>query len=326
MQVKDKYFGGKDVEGEVGIEIEIEGENLPDIVNFNHAVGDIWSHHQDGSLRGNTCEVVLHKPVPRVQVKEVLQRVQQVFAEFGSKIIPSVRTGVHIHINIRHLTQEQTYIFMLLWLLFENVLVRYCGEDREGNLFCLRSMDAQSYLDHLEHSITENDFDILYTDELRYSAMNPKALCEYGSLEFRCMKTPKILINIEEWVNLLLRVKDASLEIKDPRDLLESISLQGGDKIAKEVFGDLVEKLDVEDWTLELYEGLRRIQTVVFCKEWDSPEYEDLVVKVGLPQNMEEAKEAGLLTPLQIVEYEGRLLVDDDDFEPVRQKLIGGGL
>ncbi|MCP4364975.1 MAG: hypothetical protein GY800_06705 [Planctomycetes bacterium] len=303
MQVKDKYFGGKSVQGEVGIEIELEGKNFPDSYRFTEATDNVWTWHNDGSLRGASAEIVLAKPIPRNMVTDALAVASDKFKDAGTKFKPSVRTGVHVHVNVREMTLEQTYIFMLMWLMFENPLVRYCGEDRQGNLFCLRSADAEAYLDALEQSIKTNDFKLLYTDGLRYSAMNPKALCQYGSLEFRCMKTPEDINDIVVWVSLLLKLKDASMNIKDPRELLEKISMEGGYEYAEEVFGDLLPVLGQQDWTAELYEGLRRIQPCVYSREWDQPELDDVVLETELPQTMVEAKKRKALTPREIVEY-----------------------
>lgn len=303
MQVKDKYFRGKDVKGEVGIEIEMEGKNFPDANLFFNATEGMWTGHHDGSLRGSSIEIVLSQPVPRDKVREALVTANKVLTNAGTKVVPSVRTGVHIHINVRHMTEEQVYKFMFCWFLFESVLVRYCGEDRVGNLFCLRGTEAETYMEALEEAVKANDFNILYTDELRYSAMNPKALVEYGSLEFRCLKTPNDILDIEEWVNLLLKVKDFSLTIDDPVEMLDMISRVGGDEIAEDCFGELLPQLPAQDWTTEMFEGLRQIQPIIFTRQWNTPDYEDVVFATELPGSMREAKKRGVLTAIEVVEY-----------------------
>jgi len=304
MLVKDKYFEGKSVNGEVGIEIELEGESFPDSATFVKATNNIWTWHSDGSLRGKqNGEIVLAAPVPREAVKDTLAIASDVFKATEAKLIPSTRTGVHIHINVRELTMEQTYIFMLMWLLFENPLVRYCGEDRQGNLFCLRSSDAEAYISELEKSIRDNDFKVLFTDQLRYSAMNPKALCQYGSLEFRCLRTPNKIKDIEKWVDILLAVKDFSLTIKDPTELLQRISLEGGDVFAEEAFGELLESIPADDWVSEIYDGLRRIQPAVYAREWGAVALDDIVFNTELPKDLHEAKKRGALSPREVIEF-----------------------
>ena len=304
MQVKDKYFGGDNVAGEVGIEIEMEGKNFPDPISFTRETNDAWTGHHDGSLRGSSTELVLSKPVPRDKVKGVLSAAKAVLADAGTKVIPSVRTGVHVHINVRHLTEEEVYKFMFCWFLFESVLVRYCGEDREGNLFCLRGTEAEAYMEALEEAVRNNDFNVLYTDELRYSAMNPKALIEYGSLEFRCLKTPKDILDVEEWVNILLKVKDFSQTIEDPVEMLDMISRVGGDVLAEECFGELLPKLPAHDWTMEMFEGLRLIQPIIFSRQWNTPDFEDVIFGTELPLTLKEAKNRGVLTAIEVVELD----------------------
>lgn len=303
MQVKDKYFGGRDVDGEVGIEIEMEGRGFPDGGLFNMETDRQWTAHHDGSLRGSSMEIVLAQPVPRDKVNDVLASAANALKAAGTKIIPSVRTGVHVHINVRHMTVEQVFKFMFSWFLFESVLVRYCGADRVGNLFCLRGSEAEVYMDTLEEAVRTGDLNLLYTDELRYSAMNPKALIEYGSLEFRCLKTPDDIMDIEKWVRLLLQVKDFSLTIDDPIEMLDMISRIGGDEIAEQCFNDeLLELLPVMDWTTEMFDGLRLVQPIIHARRWNDPAQEDVMFATELPMTLRLAKEEGLLTPLEVVE------------------------
>lgn len=305
MQLKDRYFGGRDVDGEVGIEIELEGRNLVPQFEISRATENVWSGYHDGSLRGReNIEVVLSKPIPRDEVNHALKSAQKMFDDYGSTLEPSVRTGVHVHINVRHMTTEQVFIMMLMWFLFEKPLVRYCGEERVGNLFCLRGGDAEAYFEKLERAVREDDIEVLYTDELRYSAMNPKALREYGSLEFRCLKTPDNLIQIGEWVELLLKLKDYSLTVEDPRKLLEDISIKGGNIIAEECFGPYRKLLPAEEWTRELYDGLRLAQPIVFARDWNNPEMDAILIKTELPVDKAAAKAAGILSAREVIDLE----------------------
>lgn len=306
MQLKDLYFGGRNVEGEVGIEIEVEGK-MPDmyeLMELREEVEHFWMNEHDGSLRGSSTEFVLKQPILRRQVNTALGVLAVGWDELGGEIVPSVRTGVHVHVNVRDLTMKQTFIFMILFILFEDVLVRYCGEDRTGNLFCRRSSDAESYIDALMAAIYNNSIDGLYTDDLRYAAMNPKALREYGSLEFRCLKTPENIMDIELWVNMLLSLKDAAQRIDDPVQLIENISVEGGDTLAKKVFGDFRHFLPVTDWTLEIFKTLRLVQPAVYARDWTKPDPNPVILETELPQDAHEAWDrGGILTPREVVEY-----------------------
>jgi len=301
MLVKERYFQFKNQpKGEIGIEIELEGENL-----FLKGLGGLWNITHDGSLRGaENSELVLKQPILRSNIRQVLGHLDRHFTEENTIIKPSVRTGVHIHVNVQEMTIEQVFIFQLIWLLFEIPMVNYCGEDRAGNLFCLRSSDAEIIIEKLQEAVVSNDLRVLYTDELRYSAMNPKALCEYGSLEFRCLKTPKKMLDISKWINLLLKIKDFSLTVDNPQDLLYRISVEGPDAIAEEVFGELINYLDVQDWSKVVYESLRRVQPIIYSRDWALPDLsETLIFQVELPLDLSEAKEKGALTAREVVEW-----------------------
>lgn len=56
MNVID-FYGNKPQEGSYGIEIEVEGVNLPAVAN------NVWTTTHDGSLRGESAEYVLKKPL-----------------------------------------------------------------------------------------------------------------------------------------------------------------------------------------------------------------------------------------------------------------------
>ena len=304
MLVKERYFEGRaQPRGEIGIEIEMEGNGIAGGFVGN-PTGNLWTHAHDGSLRGESIEMVLKQPIDRESVAPALRDLDSTLKKNNAIIIPSVRTGVHIHVNVQGLTMEQTFIFQLMWLLTENAMVGYCGEDRTGNLFCLRSTDAEVMLDKLHQAVLNNEFKTLYTDELRYSAMNPKALCEYGSLEFRCLKTPDRMVDIATWVSLLLKLKDYSVKLDNPVKLMGRISLEGADVIAQEIFGELIIKFGVIDWTEVLYDGLRRIQPIVYCRDWEiEAEADSLEIQVELPQSWEQAKLKNALTAREVVDY-----------------------
>ena len=306
MKVKDIHFRGKDVDGggEIGIEIEMEGENIPNYERVLMGTQNVWKGERDGSLRGQSVEFVLRRPVPRKDVNTALRIAKEYLEEKCNAIMkPSSRTGVHVHINVRDLTLNQVFVFMITWFLVEEAMVAYCGETREGNLFCLRLKDAEALLDYAELAIRHEDLSILHTDEIRYSAMNTKSLLEYGSLEFRCLETPENILDIALWVELLLKIKDYSLKIKDPEVILQDISINGGEKFAKEIFGELLPLLPVKDWTELLYDSLRKIQPLVYARNWEEEAAPIQIELQDLPKNIIEAKKQKLFSARQIIDY-----------------------
>jgi len=250
-------------EGEVGIEIEVEGDNLP-----NHVVG--WHKENDGSLRGESCEYVLKKPCARDKVNLYTNRIAKGYKDAGPVIHNSPRTSIHVHINVQDLTFTQIYNFMLLFLILEKPLVAFCGEERINNLFCLRSYDAEGLLTALEEAATPAAIWKLETDDIRYSAMNAASIFKYGSVEFRSMRGTKDVKLIQKWVRILLKLKDVAKGYRDPIELVEAFSFRGIDKWIMDVMG-LNHKVVTErdGWEEDIFDSMRSVQSIAYSGDWE---------------------------------------------------------
>ncbi len=254
FRIADAYFKGETLDGEVGIEIELEGTNLPREVGG----GAVWTVTRDGSLRDEAYEYVLSVPIERKAVKGALSSLYERLNR--SVLTDSGRAGVHVHVNIRDLTPHQLYNFILLYLVFEKNLVNFCGEDRVGNLFCLRAIDAEFLLVNIRKLMRTHDFSLTKTDTLRYAAMNLTSILKYGSLEFRAMASPVTQKKIEDWVRLLLRLKDFAIELESPTNVVLGVSELGGADFAQDVFKGDLPLLSSDDWRSDVMDGMRLIQ------------------------------------------------------------------
>lgn len=164
--------------GDVGIEIEVEGDNLP-------RPDEYWRCERDGSLRGESMEYVLEEPLKLPKALDALAHLDACYIRGNTNVHESVRAGVHIHINVQKLTVVELFSFMTAYLILEDLLIKYCGEYREGNLFCLRTRDAEFLLHTLEGVASKKNYEAFSSDMLRYASMNVCSLWRYGSLEFR---------------------------------------------------------------------------------------------------------------------------------------------
>ena len=250
-------------DGEVGIEIEIEGEDLPSC-----RANPYWKGVGDGSLRGESIEYVLKKPVKRNKVLPALRNLKTAWFKTGSVIDPSERAGVHVHINMQEETLAVTGTFMCLYYCFESVLLRYCGESREGNHFCLRVRDAEFVLRYIEHAIETGDLGSLHTDKIRYASMNLKALPTYGSLEFRGMRSTSNLKEIYSWANMLLSLKDEAKRLGSPSAIAGMLSEEGILVALNRIFGKEAALLGGRDVEELVYEDMRSVQTLMFNPSW----------------------------------------------------------
>ena len=244
--------------GEVGIEIELEGTDLP--------AGGIpsWNCVRDGSLRGNSMEYVLKLPCKRENVSRVLDKLKGHLSD--STVTYSGRAGVHIHINVQELQMQEVMNLVCLYLIFEQSLVEFCGEGRAGNLFCLRATDANGMIDMLRSACETQDWRILRSDRLRYAALNVNSLSRYGSLEFRAMRSTTDMEVLEQWASMLLALKDYSLCFSNPQAVIEASSLKGPEVMFEEIFGA---DTPLKFCYAEAMEGVRNAQHIAYSTdEW----------------------------------------------------------
>jgi hypothetical protein len=254
--VKDLFHLSGVVTGDLGVEIEVEGRNLPEA-----PMG--WRGEHDGSLRGESREYVLTKPQTIAQVDTRIKRLKRAFSDNGGSIDDSVRAGVHVHVNVRHLTIPKLANFMAAYLVLEELLLKHCGEFREGNLFCLRSCDAEYLLYYLSMYLQPDRVRLLGSDDVvRYSAMNVCSLPRYGSLEFRALRTPQDLDKVTAWASVLLNLRKVAEGYENPQKLLANFNpMEFTKKFLGNSFTSLTSGYDFESMAMDGYQRILPIFT-----------------------------------------------------------------
>lgn len=269
-----QYMGWKNPPaGEVGIEIEVEGKGSI----WFPSDSSIWAFKEDGSLRGNSGEYVLRSPCKREEVKVVLDALE---TELMRKytIIPSVRQGVHVHINMNDCTLRQVLAFACCYYILEDLLVEWCGTNRVGNPFCLRALDAEYIIDYLIKCLRRGKEDLmnLNTDTIRYAALNFKSLPKFGSMEFRAMETEKNFNRINTWVEMLLHIKDFSKKYDGtPTNIIRDFSQSTPLGWAESALGSYVEQIiprnlefsELNTVSNRLTNGMRIAQDIAYFTE-----------------------------------------------------------
>ena len=209
------------VEGTFGIEIECEGENLYPVDN------NYWKTEDDGSLRGvfphSRCEWVFKKPQDLKKTLLAIKHLNNKQEEMGAKPSFSFRTSVHVQVNVLDLTWNQYCNFIYLYLLLEEPLMYFCGQERIGNRFCLRMQDAEGLLDVVQHIFQTGPgaLRILNEDGIRYSAINLYTTRKYGSLEFRGMRGTLDVDVLATWISTLDGLKNISKEFNNVIEIHE---------------------------------------------------------------------------------------------------------
>lgn len=254
---------GKDYKGEVGIEIEVEGENL--LMN----IPSYWGVDKDGSLRGESAEYILLQPCARQSVYKFVKYLEEKLKENKSKVHKSIRTSVHIHLNMSNKTLKECYTLVVLYLIFEDLLINLAGPERVGNLFCLRAKDAEFFIDFLRLMANKRKF-VPNQEQIRYTSVNICAITKFNSIEFRALRGTTDPEIINEWVELLLCVKDAAESYNSPADILQEFSALGPDKFIKKVF-DKKSKLLTDQFGYEdtVWESARLVQEIVYATNWN---------------------------------------------------------
>lgn len=258
--------------GDVGIEIEVEGRNLPFVEKF-------WRNEQDGSLRGEESrEYVLAEPLSLKDARLALAYLDAQYKANDTVVDDSVRAGVHVHVNVQDLNMIELYNFMTLYLILEEVLVKWCGPHREGNLFCLRAGDADFLIGQLQNVAESRNFHELHSDQLRYSSMNVKALGTYGSLEFRAMRGTRDLGLIHQWATVLVGLREVAKGFESPEKIIEGFSEGEAKGFLIKALGEHHKAFQCEGYERMLCDGMRRAQDVAYCVDWN--DYHEVAKKI----------------------------------------------
>lgn len=257
------YGGRRRPKGNVfGLEIEVEGRNLP-----NDLETIKWKRVNDGSLRGaESAEYVFAEPLGYEKLVQALDELQREFDRNGSRIDDSIRTSVHLHVNVSDLTVKQLYQFLCLYYMFEETLTQFAGPARIGNVFCLQAADAEFIVEQLVDAARKDRYFPGMTENNRYAAANLVAVAKFGSLEFRALRGTVDKKLILDWVNLIVRLKDYAIQKANPPQLIEEMSILGPQQLAREVFGKYVDRLNINERLIR--DGMRLAQEVAYSIEW----------------------------------------------------------
>lgn len=248
--------GVKACNKEVGIEIEVEATR--DVPSAKK-----WRTEQDGSLRGPFTAEYVTKPIMRNEVKEYLDSLRDDFKAVNSEVRYTIRAGVHVHVNCQDMTLMEMLTFASVYYIMEDALTQFCGEDRAGNHFCLRISDTDYVIDRIVRCLQEDHIGHLHTDNIRYSALNYNALFKYGTLEFRAMATLPNFEKVEEWIDILMGLKDYSKNFGSPADVVEAFSMKTPRGFCQEALGMHYDTIFPDGATFNTcIQGMRAVQDI----------------------------------------------------------------
>lgn len=255
--------------GDIGLEIEMEGDSIP----HRDLTPRDWRKEVDASLRGESAEYVLRKPLSLPSTMRALGELQAVFDLNETRFKPTYRAGIHVHINVQDLTPIQLVTFICSYLMLEEVLLRFCDKSRLGNHFCLRMSDAAYSLDRFVEFVETQDITVLNTEDLRYASLNVTSLFKYGSVEFRALESTLSAPRIQTWAGVLLHLRDYAKTINSPVDLLGQASVLGFAEYAPVILGPYYQQFQAWATEANIRQGIRNIQYAIYARDWSAKNY-----------------------------------------------------
>jgi hypothetical protein len=250
-----------------GLEIEVEGENLPT------SVSSFWRVERDDSLKTEEAwEYVTKKPHHLLDMSVRLDELQRAYNNCNSVVYDSVRAGVHVHMNVQDWNIKQLLTFAICYYGLEDVLMKWCGENREGNLFTLRTKDAEFVLFKLVETLQQRNLNVLNTDVIRYASLNFLSLFKYGTVEFRGMRGTSDLGEIYRWMCIIDELRTNSLTYDSPVDVVNGMSGDGEEGFIRRLLPNHYQILikNNPSYARDIRLAIRRIQMIAYGINWDS--------------------------------------------------------
>jgi len=199
-----------------------------------------WNFKLDRSLHDAGCEYVFAEPLFGTDALIAVFSLCEYAKKNKFKV--SIRTGLHVHVDVRDLTRIELARLNVLFALFERAVYRYAGNNREENVFCLpwyRSDQMQSHV----HQINSDVFDVKEASSAleneKYGGLNLDTLARFGSVEFRMALATMEPEWVLAWVNICLAFKRAAQKLDvPPLALIHQLSAVGVVNFAQQVFED----------------------------------------------------------------------------------------
>ena len=289
--------------GKIGLELEIEGRNLPTEGHLeaikSPTTNARWGGHPDGSLRGENFEYILSKPINPDELRPMIEGLYGIFEDRNTRLNCSNRCSTHVHINMFNSKINTVTSVIAMWMVFEESLVEWNGIERKTNHFCLTSNNNAGITNTWKKLLTNGMTG--WPDGLKYSALNILPLRTLGSLEFRCGQAPQNPENVIMWALFLSTFVDYVVaKYKNPNDIAYDLSERG----AYEIFQDICSKNEelapffhqviqtsvngVDGFNQSCMQGFRNAQPFVLGFPWEK--WIPLIDREYVPNPFGEAK------------------------------------
>lgn len=225
-----------------GVEFECENVKLVPSpgtheVTLPDEVATYWKAVGDDSLRDYGMEFVLREPL----FGEDLLNSVAGFCKWAKdkKFEANYRTGLHIHIDARNMEHDEIISMIIYYALFEPIIFRWVGDDREGSIFCMPFYKAEGCVQDIAQAFdAPAQMKHVFSRVDRYGALNLNALSVHGSVEWRHMKTTFDMARITKWICICQAFKRYARKFPlKPMELLATMSKGGPYFLLKGILG-----------------------------------------------------------------------------------------
>jgi hypothetical protein len=251
----------KDMDTYIGIEIEMEGVYK----SFTSGLWQyLWSPRSDGSLRNGGIEVV-SIPIKGVWIRRALKLIYATI----KGVVFSNRTSIHIHLDVRALTQKQLTALILVYLAVESLLYKFVGKDRDQNIYCVplyTTTLVKSLVDWVNKSL-----DKVNMGHHRYAGLNLDSLRKFGTLEFRHLHGTNDTTKVVNWINLIFKIKQYAMR-NDLTYIIDTITALNTNSnyiaFINDVFEDTVYLLDTLELKSDLEKGVKAVKQSIISNKF----------------------------------------------------------
>lgn len=189
----------------VGVEVEVE--------NWEGSVPEGWINHVDESLRNSGQEFTIG-PMPAYAVPPFIKSLTELAESKNWQ--DSVRTGIHIHINLSDMMLDFLPVFTAVYLGVERSLFKFAGEWRRWCNFCQSLEESTEPLEAFRGLLTNGGREEaiqLLANSSRYAGLNFQSLSKFGTVEVRILPTTFDYISVIAWLNAVVGIYEVAKDV-----------------------------------------------------------------------------------------------------------------
>lgn len=189
-----------------GIEIELEQIRLASVPP------SLWTYEGDGSLRNRGMEFKSIEPLPIATAKDSLIMLDDFFERHGMEPEANDRCSVHIHMDVRDMSNNQIYNMLCNYSLIEPMFFAHVAEHRADSHFCVPYYHCRDTARAIMNAIKDHEPNEVSMQGRKYMALNVLPMYRFGSVEWRHFPAVLPVKRVIPWLDLIDTIKTASLD------------------------------------------------------------------------------------------------------------------